>query len=71
MDKKLYFSYENNLLKVFYYNKILGFDDKTIKLSGLKIIGEDLKIKQMDKYELFIKGIIKNIIIGENYELQD
>jgi len=56
--------YENNL-HVFNYDKLekLSSDEIIIKLNNkiIKIIGNDMKIKQMTKQELLINGIILKV----------
>ena len=56
--------YENNL-HVFNYDKLekLSSDEIIIKLNNkiIKMIGNDMKIKQMTKQELLINGIILKV----------
>ncbi|MFI3252058.1 MAG: YabP/YqfC family sporulation protein [bacterium] len=51
-------TYQNNLIEITNYNKILIFDDKEIVLKNIVIQGENLKIIYIDKYQVKVNGTI-------------
>lgn len=64
-DQEYFIDIFNNLIHVYYYEKIihLASDLITLKLNTftLEITGKDLVVKQMDKKEILIQGIIDNL----------
>lgn len=61
--------YENKILEITNYNKIIFFDDKEIKLTTITIKGNNLKIIYIDKYQMRVSGtihLVKGDIIDEN-----
>lgn len=50
------------------YDKIIEINDEVIRLSKLKILGQNLKLKTISKYFLEITGKINLIDFGDQYE---
>lgn len=66
---ELKINYENNLLAITNYHKIITFDDKEIKLKHLTIKGNFLKIIYIDKYQIKVNGkihLVRGDVIDEN-----
>ena len=59
------FEYYDNYLKVTNYRQLKQLEDVKITIDNLIIIGKDLMILSIDKDEIVIKGLIKNLTLGE------
>lgn len=57
---------ENNLASIDNYKQICSVADDLIVLEEIKIRGNNLKIKYLDKNRIVIVGIIKSINIGDD-----
>lgn len=64
-DQEYYIDLFNNCLHVYCYIDLLSLSDTYIELKLkefiLKIKGENLVVRNMDKNEILIKGIINNM----------
>lgn len=64
-DQEYYIDLFNNCLHVYCYIDLLSLSDTYIELKLkefiLKIEGENLVVRNMDKNEILIKGIINNM----------
>lgn len=62
---------ENNLLSIDNYKQIMELTNDLIQVEGVRIKGQDLKVKYLDKRKIVIQGTFKGIQLGDNiYELQ-
>ncbi len=66
--KELKIIYENKLLQIECYDKILFFDNEKIILKEIIIYGKDLKIIYIDKYSIKVSGIITLVERVDNNE---
>ncbi len=64
-DQDYFIDIYNNCLHVYYYDDLLNLNSSSIELKlkefTLKIEGKDLVVREMDKHEILIKGIIENM----------
>lgn len=57
--------YENKKIIIYNYNKLNQINDENISVDKYYIKGDDLKIKELDGYQVIISGIIKEILYDE------
>ena len=57
---------DNNLIVVDNYKQICNINNDLIVLEELKVKGNDLKIKYLDKSRIVIVGVIKHIDFGDD-----
>lgn len=57
--------YENKKIIIYNYNKLNQINDENISVDEYYIKGDDLKIKELDGYQVIISGIIKEISYDE------
>ena len=64
-DQDYFIDIFKNCLHVYYYLDLLSLSDTCIELKLkefiLKIEGENLVVRNMDKHEILIKGVINNM----------
>lgn len=58
----------NNYIKIINYKKIIKLDSKLIILKNIKVEGINLKISNLFKDYITVKGNIKKIEFGEFYD---
>ena len=58
----------NNYIKIINYKKIIKLDSKLIILNNIKVEGINLKISNLFKDYITVKGNIKKIEFGEFYD---
>lgn len=62
---------ENNLMSIDNYKQIMELTNDLIQVEGVRIKGQNLKVKYLDKRSIVIQGTFKVIQLGDNiYELQ-
>lgn len=61
-EKKLYFVYEDNHLKIVHYQKLLQLEETMISTRYLRIEGKDLKVLEMSEETVEIVGKVEQII---------
>lgn len=57
---------DNNLVAVDNYKQISNINNDLIVLEEVRISGNNLKIKYLDKNRIIIVGVIKQIIFGDD-----
>ena len=57
---------DKNILTVDNYKQICNVNNDLIVLEEIKIIGDTLKIKYLDKNRIVIVGIIKKLLFGDD-----
>jgi hypothetical protein len=57
---------EKNLIAVDNYKQICNINNDLIVLEEVKIVGENLKIKYLDKNRIIIVGVVKKITFGDD-----
>ena len=57
---------ENNLASIDNYKQICSVASDLIVLEAIKVKGNNLKIKFLDKNRIVIVGVIKSISIGDD-----
>lgn len=58
-------SIEKNLLSIDNYNQIIDIKNDLIVAENIIIYGSDLRVIFLDKYRIVIKGLFKNIKLGD------
>ena len=62
LDKNKITVFENKEIVIYNYQKIDLINMKKISTNLYDIIGENLKVSELDGYQIKIRGIIKEII---------
>ena len=57
---------DKNILTVDNYKQICNVNNDLIVLEEMKIIGDTLKIKYLDKNRIVIVGVIKKLLFGDD-----
>ncbi len=65
MDQEYYIDLFKNFIHVYYYESLTSLSANLIEIKlkdfSLEIKGEDLVVKEFDRHEILIKGIIKEM----------